>query len=77
MRKRLSTLLLLLALAGCAELSTQWENLDTTPTTTPSDGLREARRVGTSSGPLTGCPFTALARSTIGAWLLRDVLPRS
>jgi len=41
------TLLFLLALPGCAELRTQWENLDTTPTTTPSDGLREALRVGT------------------------------
>ena len=34
-------------LSGCAELLAELEKLETTPSTTPSDGLREALRVGT------------------------------
>jgi hypothetical protein len=37
----------LILLPGCAELFAELEKLDTTPSTTPSDGLREALRVGT------------------------------
>ena len=40
-------LLLMVVLTGCAELAAGLKNLDTTPSTTPSDGLREALRVGT------------------------------
>ena len=43
----LTALLALLGFTGCAELHTEWEKLNTTPSTTPSDGLREALRVGT------------------------------
>lgn len=43
----MTTLLVLLGLSGCAELHTGWEQFNTTPTTTPSDGLREALRIGT------------------------------
>ena len=43
----LTALLTLSGLTGCAELHTEWEKLNTTPSTTPSDGLREALRVGT------------------------------
>ena len=37
----------MLLLAGCAELLAELQNLETTPSTSPSDGLREALRVGT------------------------------
>jgi hypothetical protein len=39
--------LVVLLPAGCAELLAELEKLETTPSTTPSDGLREALRVGT------------------------------
>ncbi len=35
------------ALTGCAELLAELDKLETSPSTTPSDGLREALRVGT------------------------------
>jgi hypothetical protein len=38
----------LLLLTGCAELLAELDKLETTPSTTPSDGLREALRVGTT-----------------------------
>lgn len=37
----------LMPFSGCAELLAELDKLDTTPSTTPSDGLREALRVGT------------------------------
>jgi hypothetical protein len=37
----------LLLLPGCAELLAELEQLDTTPSSSPADGLREALRVGT------------------------------
>ena len=40
-------LLLTSVLTGCAELLAELDKLETTPSTTPSDGLREALRVGT------------------------------
>lgn len=42
-----TSLLVVFMLTGCAELLAELEKLDTTPSTTPSDGLREALRVGT------------------------------
>ncbi len=40
-------LFLMVALTGCAELLAELDKLETTPSTSPSDGLREALRVGT------------------------------
>jgi hypothetical protein len=42
------TAIFLLLLTGCAEFLAELDKLETTPSTTPSDGLREALRVGTT-----------------------------
>ncbi len=43
-----AALAMLLLLAGCADLLAELDKLDTTPSSTPSDGIREALRVGTA-----------------------------